>query len=205
MVFFFSSRRRHTRFDCDWSSDVCSSDLRGIIAEYLNERGVQTASHEYVADAASNVADGVEVGKDLAMTAEWRNGLELSTSDKAFRVHVGGRWQLDTSWFDVDQSVQNNLPGGVTYHDGVDFRRARLRVDGTMYEVIEFAMEYDFVNGFRERNAVNVPTDIHVTALTDLWLQFSQLPIGNLRVGNHKEAIGFDHLVSSRFLPFLER
>src|SRR2546430_10461752 len=27
--FFFSSRRRHTRFDCDWSSDVCSSDLPG--------------------------------------------------------------------------------------------------------------------------------------------------------------------------------
>src|SRR5256886_7652954 len=27
--FFFSSRRRHTRFDCDWSSDVCSSDLNG--------------------------------------------------------------------------------------------------------------------------------------------------------------------------------
>src|SRR5260370_29607454 len=26
-VFFFSSRRRHTRFKCDWSSDVCSSDL----------------------------------------------------------------------------------------------------------------------------------------------------------------------------------
>src|SRR5256886_13275751 len=26
-AFFFSSRRRHTRFDCDWSSDVCSSDL----------------------------------------------------------------------------------------------------------------------------------------------------------------------------------
>src|SRR2546427_5804987 len=24
--FFFSSRRRHTIFDCDWSSDVCSSD-----------------------------------------------------------------------------------------------------------------------------------------------------------------------------------
>src|SRR5256886_554463 len=27
MLLFFSSRRRHTRFDCDWSSDVCSSDL----------------------------------------------------------------------------------------------------------------------------------------------------------------------------------
>src|SRR2546427_12635171 len=29
-VFFFSSRRRHTRFDCDWSSDVCSSDLGSV-------------------------------------------------------------------------------------------------------------------------------------------------------------------------------
>src|SRR5256886_1715260 len=28
VYFFFSSRRRHTRFDCDWSSDVCSSDLK---------------------------------------------------------------------------------------------------------------------------------------------------------------------------------
>src|SRR5256886_14828575 len=30
--FFFSSRRRHTRFDCDWSSVVCSSDLAILFA-----------------------------------------------------------------------------------------------------------------------------------------------------------------------------
>src|SRR5574337_575865 len=30
VVFFFSSRRRHTRLSGDWSSDVCSSDLEGI-------------------------------------------------------------------------------------------------------------------------------------------------------------------------------
>src|SRR5690606_39375285 len=28
---FFSSRRRHTRFSRDWSSDVCSSDLRWLV------------------------------------------------------------------------------------------------------------------------------------------------------------------------------
>src|SRR5260370_20262111 len=32
ILFFFSSRRRHTRFKCDWSSDVCSSDLRQLEA-----------------------------------------------------------------------------------------------------------------------------------------------------------------------------
>ena len=38
-MFFFSSRRRHTRCGRDWSSDVCSSDLKFIGNEkkYLNE------------------------------------------------------------------------------------------------------------------------------------------------------------------------
>src|SRR6266571_5956240 len=31
VFFFFSSRRRHTRLTCDWSSDVCSSDLVGVV------------------------------------------------------------------------------------------------------------------------------------------------------------------------------
>src|SRR2546427_9035210 len=34
--FFFSSRRRHTRFDCEWSSDVCSSDL-GIETDVFHQ------------------------------------------------------------------------------------------------------------------------------------------------------------------------
>src|SRR5690606_39586465 len=51
-VFFFSSRRRHTRFSRDWSSDVCSSDLAlvlgaGIVgvsvALHLQARGLSVA------------------------------------------------------------------------------------------------------------------------------------------------------------------
>src|SRR5690606_40067058 len=37
IVFFFSSRRRHTRFSRDWSSDVCSSDLIQVLAPHLQE------------------------------------------------------------------------------------------------------------------------------------------------------------------------
>src|SRR5205814_6605851 len=32
--FFFSSRRRHTRWPPDWSSDVCSSDLHGLTRRF---------------------------------------------------------------------------------------------------------------------------------------------------------------------------
>src|SRR5256885_12083132 len=36
--FFFSSRRRHTRLQGDWSSDVCSSDLPRLIPDLLESR-----------------------------------------------------------------------------------------------------------------------------------------------------------------------
>src|SRR5260370_9263859 len=38
--FFFSSRRRHTRFKCDWSSDVCSSDTSRIMYYGLSFGGI---------------------------------------------------------------------------------------------------------------------------------------------------------------------
>src|SRR5437762_10003158 len=35
-LFFFSSRRRHTRYIGDWSSDVCSSDLAGVVLGFVD-------------------------------------------------------------------------------------------------------------------------------------------------------------------------
>src|SRR5690606_39340504 len=39
-LLFFSSRRRHTRFSRDWSSDVCSSDLHHLAAQNLSNRAI---------------------------------------------------------------------------------------------------------------------------------------------------------------------
>src|SRR5690606_40199915 len=44
-LFFFSSRRRHTRFSRDWSSDVCSSDL--TVALGWKKQGDPCCSYEY--------------------------------------------------------------------------------------------------------------------------------------------------------------
>src|SRR2546426_8887150 len=47
MSFFFSSRRRHTRLQGDWSSDVCSSDL--AVAHHAiqqRENGPLVAAHQ---------------------------------------------------------------------------------------------------------------------------------------------------------------
>src|SRR5207247_4908946 len=38
--FFFSSRRRHTRSTRDWSSDVCSSDLRTFLKHSKSDNSI---------------------------------------------------------------------------------------------------------------------------------------------------------------------
>lgn len=177
--------------------NLTEEDIKQIVAKYLKEKEA--------ADEAK-LTPQQKKDKALAMSAKWNNGLELSTKDKAFRTHIGGRYQFDTAWFSAPANVNQNINN--PYSDGVDFRRARLRVDGTMYEVHEYAAEFDFVNSIRTRNQPGVPgfTDATVAAPTDLWWTIKEVPIvGNIRIGSQKEQVGFEHIVSSRFLPFMER
>src|SRR5690606_39731359 len=67
LFFFFSSRRRHTRFSRDWSSDVCSSDLFGD--DVLEGRPVSaTSTHEDANDPA------VVTSGTFAVRDPWRSG-----------------------------------------------------------------------------------------------------------------------------------
>src|SRR2546430_7641363 len=68
IFFFFSSRRRHTRFDCDWSSDVCSSDLlaaKGGVVQINYHSGFlsQEFLNAEVANPEINKAMAAEVQK----------------------------------------------------------------------------------------------------------------------------------------------
>jgi len=141
------------------------------------------------------------------LTSRWNHGFEVQTADERFRVHVGGRTQFDGVWIADTDNLAG--AGGAGDGDAVDFRRARLRVDGTMYDFIEWAVEYDFVNsvndnvGLQPANEVNV---VNVPAPTDLWFNIARVPVfGNVRIGNMKEPLGFEHQISSRFLEFMER
>lgn len=183
-------------------------EIAAVVQKVLKEEAEKKVKAEKEAKEKAE-AEGYEVGTDLGMTASWNNGLEVASKNKDFKVHVGGRYQLDAGWFSAAQQVQQNI--NFPYRDGVDFRRARLRVDGTMYETMDWAAEFDFVNSFVARNQPANAfgpgfNEITVTAPTDLWWQFREVPwFGQVRIGNQKEQIGFEHIVSSRFLPFMER
>src|SRR5207237_2349569 len=59
VCFFFSSRRRHTRFKCDWSSDVCSSDLVGFETVH-DERPIRTRGSLLIHAVVMDVADDAD-------------------------------------------------------------------------------------------------------------------------------------------------
>src|SRR5438270_3798962 len=67
MKFFFSSRRRHTRFDCDWSSDVCSSDLQQVVGD--NGAAILDVpageSREFVRALGARNVRVIDLGPDL--------------------------------------------------------------------------------------------------------------------------------------------
>lgn len=193
------------------SSPPDRSAVQKIVADYLGEQDRKKKADEekkkQEADEKKKTEDaqGKVVGSDLGLTARWNHGLWVESADKAFRVHVGGRTQIDTVWLKAPDDVQFGRNGVGRVDDAVGFRRARLAVEGTLWEVFDFNCEYDFMNTFNaEPNAAAVVADTPVP--TDLWLQITHLPyIGNVRLGNQKMPISFEHLTSSRYLNFLER
>src|SRR5260370_1026875 len=79
-IFFFSSRRRHTRFKCDWSSDVCSSDLdqlplpgREVAA---GQRQLIALARAHLVDPAILLLDEATAALDLAAEAEVNRATE---------------------------------------------------------------------------------------------------------------------------------
>lgn len=180
-------------------------ELRERVAKILKDL---EAEKKKEADEKKKQAqeEGVVVGSDLSMTASWRNGLILETPNKDFRVHIGGRTQVDSVWMDADPQVMFG-PGGVgRVDDAVAFRRARFAIEGQVWEVFQFNFEYDFLNTVNVEAPDGSRISPDTPAPTDMWIQVDQLPvIGHFRIGNQKPPIGFEHITSSRFLNFMER
>src|SRR6266571_6296195 len=93
--FFFSSRRRHTRLTCDWSSDVCSSDLtEHAIGVALDIRGltlpvVPAPFHNPVDEIGlrTRVMGPIPAGSPRLAAAAWRDAGGTVELD-----HFAARW-----------------------------------------------------------------------------------------------------------------
>jgi phosphate-selective porin OprO/OprP len=144
-----------------------------------------------------------DIAEENTLHAVWKDGLQISNED--FRVHVGGFLQFDAGWNAAGNAVQFG-PGGIgELQDGAYFRRATVRVDGTMYRHIEWVAEFDFANNVDNDTSTTSPP-IGSPSFEDVWIGINDLPLlGTVRAGWMKEPINFANLTSARNLSFMER
>src|SRR5439155_15624617 len=87
--FFFSSRRRHTRWPRDWSSDVCSSDLAGYLPGACAKRTRKTQDNSVATPPrveTQGVADGgITIDQALARAVQHHQRGELQQAEGIYR------------------------------------------------------------------------------------------------------------------------
>src|SRR5207237_6246976 len=103
----FSSRRRHTRFKCDWSSDVCSSDLELSLASGLE-------------------STKANIRRLMVSTSGWTSGpvnrQRISPRTECFVESLGKR---DGAAFRFDESKIAVVRADASHHVAQKGRRAR--------------------------------------------------------------------------------
>src|SRR5690606_16451787 len=110
-VFFFSSRRRHTRFSRDWSSDVCSSDLRGE-EDFAGFRRFQAGDSPRHVAWKAYARSGELYSKQFAgadTSSQWLDYDEIPATDVERRLSVLARWIVDADRTGRDYGLR--LPG----------------------------------------------------------------------------------------------
>jgi phosphate-selective porin OprO/OprP len=101
-----------------------------------------------------------------------------------------GRVDADAVWFAQDEDHRATV-GDI--QDGADFRRARIGVEGLLFENVGYVLEMDFAGSGRP-------------SFTDVYVTITDLPcLGNVRIGHFKEFYSLEQLTSARFVTFMER
>src|SRR5690606_11947902 len=101
VIFFFSSRRRHTRFSRDWSSDVCSSDLDVSGLDQLEPGHASTSTLGAGSDADNLVALVIVGGQGSHNSRVGTRGSSrgrvnsLADSQRAIHLRVGDTLKRD--------------------------------------------------------------------------------------------------------------
>ena len=125
------------------------------------------------------------------MRAYFKNGFWLETADKNFSVMIGGRIQADWNGSYPGDGVQEEFDLQESY-SGVEFRRARLSLQGLIFGNIDYKIEYDFSTGEPEAK--------------DVYIGMRKLPaVQYVRVGHFKEFFSLEELTSDSFTTFMER
>src|SRR5690606_20738692 len=140
MFFFFSSRRRHTRFSRDWSSDVCSSDLGLLLGQLLTNAGIENiilerASKDYVLsriragvleEGMAGMLDEAGAGERMRKIGLPHDGSEIAFDGRKHRNELheltGGKREIVYGQNEVTHDLMDKreATGGTTVYEAAN-------------------------------------------------------------------------------------
>jgi phosphate-selective porin OprO/OprP len=135
-----------------------------------------------------------EEKKEKGYTVGYKHALEVKRNDGRVKIKLGGRIQGDfmSIWSDPQLEVAAGRSDGT----GVEFRRARLYMSGTLWDRVVFKAQYDFA-GDSESDAAS---------FKDVYIGVKGLgPVGTVLVGHMKEPWSLEEMTSSKYITFMER
>ena len=126
----------------------------------------------------------------------WKDGLRLDSANEEFKLRIGGRIHADFASFSADSGLEDNLGA---LRDGFEFRRARLGVQGTIHNNIDYKAEYDLAGDVLD--GLNEGANFK-----DVYVGIRNIPaLGTIRIGHQKEPFSMEGVTSSCFTMFQER
>lgn len=127
-----------------------------------------------------------EPAPDEGWSVRWRNGTQIESPDGDILITLGGRIQFDVlPWVEGEGLLDEAETGS-------ELRRARLHLQGRLYQRFLFKAELDFAT----------PDE----PIRDVYIGLEGLgPAGTFLVGHYKEPFSLDVATSNRYLTFPER
>jgi phosphate-selective porin OprO and OprP len=167
------------------------SEILRRLKERIDELEADAAKdRERITDLEAQVAATPRAGPPPStFEVSWRDGLRFETGDKNFRIDLGGMIQNDWAFMSQDDDMRDTFGG---FDDGTEFRRARLRMSGLLYNVVDFKIEYDFATGSPKA--------------ADVYMGLTNIPVvPDIRIGHVKEPFSMEVLTKDSDGPFMER
>jgi phosphate-selective porin OprO/OprP len=138
----------------------------------------------------------VEATSARAPNVYWQDGVHFRSDDDAFRLMIGGRFQVDAASTEADRKADDAFPD-LTYGEA-EIRRVRLYADALLYQKYGAKVQVDFAY-----LASPVTPDL---LYKDIYVDRRNIPyLGTIRVGHQFEPFSLEDETSTKYITFMER
>jgi len=133
----------------------------------------------------------MELGEEIQLPGvhvAWEDGLHVTGRFEKVKLRLGGSIMVDGGRISADEELRRAYPG--LEDTSTDLRRLRLNLSGTVFDTLEFKLDFDFANA-RE--------------IKDEWIRFPHVPVlKRFTFGHQKEPFSLEEQTSSSHLTFAE-